>query len=166
MTPAQTFDKVEISPPSFLLSKKLALIGAKIFTPEKVELAQKVIESFSGPMLNEATFRIKEISRLARDRIKGTRDEIWLHAHELRGISGTAGCKHLGLLSNLLCHYLDGTDNDFEPDPNLITTVTVAALFTLTPDCENDPMVEPMLLDCSRAVEAQRKREGRSAIEA
>lgn len=151
----------EIIPRSFMLQRKIGGKATSFITPELVMLAEAILDQFMPPLQDEVKTRLKSISKLARDRDENIRDEVWRHAHEVRGIAANAGYVNLGLIANLICKYLDGAPSEFKPDANLLTTVSVAALFTMQNENKDSALVEELVRDCEIAIGVQMASEGR-----
>jgi len=152
----------EIIPRSFLLQRKIGGKAASFITPEMVQIAEEILETFKAPLKDEVKSRLKSISKLARHRKDNIRDEVWRHAHEVRGIAANAGYVSLGKIANLICNYLDGTPSEFKPDPNLLTTVAVASLFTMQNEGKISEVGEELVRDCEIAINLQMANEGRA----
>jgi hypothetical protein len=155
---------LEIIPPSFVLQRKVGGSAARLITPDAVSKAQSNVDSLRPPIQKEVARLLEEIARAARVRDKSARDIIWSRAHEIRGLAGSAKRAKLGQISNILCQYLNDSDGDFKPDPNLITTITVAALHTLREGSDDDKLVEILVNDCARAAQRQKVRENRGDL--
>lgn len=155
----------DILPPSFLLQRKIGGKAARLITPEAAAKSQAYVDELRPPVQKAITQMLEEIARAARVRGVGSRDIIWAKAHEIRGLAGTVKRKQLGRISDILCHYLNSTPLEFIPDPNLITTITVAALHTLRENADDDAMVETLVSDCAKAAIVQRNREGRGGMD-
>lgn len=152
---------VDIIPPSYILQRKVGGSAARLITPSTVSKAQANVDALRPPIQKEVARLLEEIARAARVRDKGARNIIWTRAHEIRGLAGSAKRARLGEVSNILCHYLNDTKEDFIPDANLITTITVAALHTLKEGSDDDLLVEVLVRDCHVAAGIQKRREGR-----
>jgi HPt (histidine-containing phosphotransfer) domain-containing protein len=152
---------VTILPPNTSLQRKVGGSAAAILSPSKVKAADAAVVSLADAIRADVTGRLNEIDALARTRTEGSRDLIWAHAHEIRGMAGTARMKRLGEAADLLCRYLDDTPSAFTPDANLLTTIVVTALQTVKPGAEGDDLITLLLTDCAQAVKVQRQREGR-----
>lgn len=156
-------DDVEITPPSFRLQKKLGGTAGKILSPVAVQRAQKALEQVIPPLTEEVSRLLRELETAVRHRDANSRDLIWGHAHEIRGLAGTAGKKSLGQAADLMCRYLNGSDSAFQADPTVLSTIAIVAMQAVKDGADEDPMVRMLLTDSARAVAVQRNREGRSA---
>lgn len=154
-------DEVQISAPSFALQRKVGGPAARLLTPQRVKKAEAEVEKLVPPLVEVVTALLKQMEANVRTRPQGVRDALFRDAHELRGLAGTAKRQRLGLAANLICRYLEDTDTDFEPDPTLLSTITVVAMHACTETADNDPMIHTLLHDAAKAVVAQRRREGR-----
>jgi HPt (histidine-containing phosphotransfer) domain-containing protein len=154
-------DQVTVLPPSFMLQRKVGGPAGRLLTPSMIAKAEKSLEERLPEIRDDIRQRLRDLEDLARLRPPGAAKAIWVHAHELRGIAGTARLRAVGKTAHQLCRYLQGIADDFEPDPNLIATVTVTALHALRDNADADPMMETLVADCALAVDAQRRREGR-----
>ncbi len=155
----------DIFPPSFLLQRKIGGKAARLITPDAAAKSQANVDALRPPIQRAITLMLEEIAYASRVRGKGSRDLIWAKAHEIRGLAGSAKRVKLGQISDILCHYLNDAPSDFIPDPNMITTISVAALHTLRENADSDILVETLVNDCARAAAAQRKREGRGEMD-
>ncbi len=155
----------DIVPPSFLLQRKIGGKAARLITPDAAARSQAFIDELRPPIQKAVTQMLEEIARAARVRGIGSRDLIWTKAHEIRGLAGSVKRKQLGIISDILCHYLNDAPSEFIPDANLITTITVAALHTLREGADDDLMVETLVSDCSKAAIVQRGRENRGNMD-
>lgn len=163
MAQAQTITEIaEIIPRSYMLQRKIGGKATSFITPEMVQLAEAILEQFMPPLKDEVKTRLKSISKLARHRKENMRDEVWRHAHEVRGIAANAGYVNLGRISNLICEYLNDAPKDFKPDANLLTTVAVAALFTMQNENKDSTIGEELVRDCEIAIGIQMANEGRA----
>lgn len=105
------------------------------------------------------------LEQAVRYRDEHARDTIWNIAHELRGLAGTAGKKSLGIAADLICRYLNGSPSSFKADPTTLSTIAVVAMQAVKPGADSDPMIKMLLTDSARAIQAQRRREGREGSE-
>lgn len=163
MAQAQAITQIaEIIPRSYMLQRKIGGKATSFITPEMVHLAEAILEQFMPPLKDEVKTRLKSISKLARHRKENIRDEVWRHAHEVRGIAANAGYVNLGRISDLICEYLNDAPHDFKPDANLLTTVAVAALFTMQNENKDSAIGEELVRDCEIAIGIQMANEGRA----
>ncbi|KAF0117507.1 MAG: hypothetical protein FD163_1512 [Hyphomonadaceae bacterium] len=151
----------EIFPRSFMLQQKIGGKATSFITPELILLAEAILEQFMPPLQDQVKTRLKSISKLARERKENIRDEVWYHAHEVRGVAANAGFVNLGRIADLICKYLDNAPSDFKPDANLLTTVAVAALFTMQNENRDSAIGEELVRDCEIAIAIQLASEGR-----
>lgn len=154
-------DEAVITAPSFALQRKVGGPAARILTPERVKKAEGAVEKLVPPLVDVVTALLKQMEANVRSRPKGQREALFRDAHELRGLAGTAKRQRLGLAANLICRYLEDTDDDFQPDPALLSTITVVAMHACTETADSDPMIQTLLHDAAKAVVVQRRREGR-----
>lgn len=152
---------VEIIEPSFGIQTKMGGSAKMFATDKKIKQAEDNLAELVPPLQKVVSLMLKDISKLARFRGDNARNGIWDHAHEIRGLAANANLSLLGLVANQICIYLNDTPDDYHPDADLITTLTVAALHTLKPEADKDEIIETLVNDCSKAVQAQIKREGR-----
>ncbi len=161
VAPESPNNLVEIVPPNFWLQKKLGGSASRVLSPIAFARAQKALEAAIPPLIDEVKRLMGELEHAVRVRDSNARDVIWNNAHELRGLSGTAGKKSLGQAANLMCRYLNGTDSSFQADPTVLSTIAIVAMQALKEGADNDPMVAMLLKDSAKAVAVQRLREGR-----
>jgi hypothetical protein len=161
MSNAAERDDVVLVPPNLSLQRKFGGSAARLLNPGAVKKAEAALETIIDKVRGDVMERLHIIKDQSRDRPVGCRDTIWTHAHEIRGLAGTARLTLLGQSANLICRYLDETGPDFAPDANLMTTIVVTALQTIKDGAETDAMLALLVRDCARAVVAQREREGR-----
>ena len=152
---------VEITEPSFHLQRKVGGPAANILTAAKRKSAEEALLKVIPPVADEVRRLLDEMQEAIRRRAHCLRDLVWSSAHEIRGLAGTTGRNSLGQAANLMCHYLNDTDSDFNPDPNIVATISVVAMHAVHETADKDPMVRTLLVDCAKAVIAQRNREGR-----
>lgn len=162
INPQSVFD---IIPPSFILQRKIGGKASRLITPDAAAKSQAYVDELRPPIQKAITLMLEEIARAARVRGVGSMDLIWAKAHEIRGLAGSVKRVQLGRISDILCHYLNNAPTGFLPDPNLITTVTVAALHTLRENADADVLVETLVNDCAKAASVQRRREGRGGMD-
>lgn len=155
-------DEALITAPSFALQRKVGGPVARILTPERVKKAEGAVEKLVPPLVDLVTLLLKQMEANVRSRPNGLRDALFRDAHELRGLAGSANRQRLGLAANLICRYLEDTPADFQPDPALLSTITVVAMHACTEAADSDPMIQTLLQDAAKAVMVQRQREGRS----
>lgn len=158
---APVADDVQITAPSFALQRKVGGPAARLLTPERVKKAEGAVEKLVPPLVEVVTELLKQMENNVRARPPGLRDALFRDAHELRGLAGSAKRQRLGLAANLICRYLEDTDADFQPDPALLSTITVVAMHACTEAADADPMIQTLLHDAAKAVVVQRRREGR-----
>lgn len=161
---AATLDgDVTILPPNTALQRKVGGSAGKLLSPDKVRRAEKELALVSADTVRPNVIeRLNRIQELASKRNGDAFDQIWTHAHEIRGMAGTADMKGLGKAANLLCRYLDDSPAGFMPDANVVTSLVVTGLQAVREGADEDSLMEILLKDCAKAVEVQRKREGRS----
>lgn len=154
-------DEAMITAPSFALQRKVGGPAARLLTPERVKKAEGAVEKLVPPLVDVVTALLKQMEANVRARPEGLRDALFRDAHELRGLAGTAKRHRLGLAANLICRYLEDTDAGFQPDPALLSTITVVAMHACTETADTEPMIHTLLHDAAKAVVVQRRREGR-----
>jgi hypothetical protein len=148
--------------PSFALQRKLGGAAGRVLSPLAVKRAETALEMVIPPVSDEVMRLLSELEDAVGQNQAGSRDVIWKNAHEMRGLAGTAGKRSLGLAADAMCRYLNGSDANFKADRNVLATIATVAKQALKDGADEDPMVKMLLIDCSRAVTVQRKREGRS----
>ena len=159
-------DDVQVTAPSFALQRKMGGPAARLLTPDRVKKAENAVERLVPPLVDVVTALLKQMEANVRARPAGLRDLLFRDAHELRGLAGTAKRQRLGLAANLICRYLEDTDAGFQPDPALLSTITVVAMHACAESADSDPMIQTLLNDAARAVAVQRRREGRGERDA
>jgi hypothetical protein len=152
---------VEITPPNFRLQRMVGGSAGRILSPVALQRAQKALDEVILPLTDEVGRLMKELEAAVRRRDTNARDVIWNNAHEIRGLAGTAGRRSLGLAADLMCRYLNGTDNSFQADPTVLSTIAIVAMQAVKEGADEDPMVKMLLTDSAKAVVVQRNREGR-----
>ena len=153
----------QIIPADFMLRDKIGGSFAKIVTADKIKIAEEALMMMQADILNAIKPMLNEIAGLARVRSRDSVAKIWKHAHEIRGLAGSAQRKSLGEICNIICHYLNDIETeDFRPDANLITVLSVSASHAAREDADIDPETEIMVEECRNAVMVQKQREGRN----
>jgi HPt (histidine-containing phosphotransfer) domain-containing protein len=152
---------VRISPPSRALQAKIGGSAASQIPAAMVGAAEKRIADLTPGLLADVSARLERINALARDRGDGVAARILAEAHQVRSVAGTAGRPKLGHVASVLCAYLDGTDDLFRPDANLITLIAVAAAQIQQAETKSDALVEELVQDCAEAAAVTMAREGR-----
>jgi hypothetical protein len=153
---------VTILPPSTALQRKVGGSVARLLSPEKVRRAEKELEVVAASSVRpDIIARLQHIRDLAATRAKDSLALVWSHAHEIRGMAANARMARLGVAADLMCRYLDDSPAGFTPDPNVLTTIVVTSMQAAREGAETDPLVAILLVDCAKAVDVQRAREGR-----
>ncbi|MCU0882482.1 MAG: hypothetical protein MUF14_07430 [Hyphomonadaceae bacterium] len=155
------FAAVQILPPSLALQRKVGGSAARLITPMARQKAAASVELIKPEIRAEVERLIALIQVTARERKLPWRDTVWNAAHEIRGLAGTCDATNLGRAANLLCLYFNGTDSDFDGDPNLVTSITVLALQSIKLGDEGHELMPLLLTDSLKAIEVQCRREGR-----
>lgn len=153
--------QVDIIAPSFRLQRKMGGPASRMLTPEAYRKANAALEEVIPPVDVEVKRLLDELQAALVARAPGGRDIMWNNAHEIRGLAGTVRKVCLGQAANLICHYLNDTESNFQPDPSVMQTIVVVAMQALRDDADTDPMIQVLVQDGARAVIAQRHREGR-----
>ena len=153
--------QVDIIAPSFRLQRKMGGPASRMLTPEAYRKANAALEAVIPPVDVEVKRLLDELQQVLMARAPGGRDIMWNNAHEIRGLAGTVRKTCLGQAANLICHYLNDTGSDFQPDLGVMQTIVVVAFQALRDDADTDPMIQVLVQDGARAVIAQRHREGR-----
>jgi hypothetical protein len=148
--------------PNFGLQRKLGGAAGRVLSPLALKRAETALAEAIPPVEEEVMRLLRELEEAVRSKAAGSRDLIWLNAHEIRGLAGTAGKRSLGLAADIMCRYLNGTDSSFQADRAVLATIATVAQQALKLGADEDEMVKMLLTDSARAVIVQRKREGRS----
>lgn len=153
---------VHISPPSRALQAKIGGSAASQVPAAMLNAAEKRVANLTPALLADISERLERINALARDRGDGVAMQILAEAHQVRSVAGTAGRPKLGNAASVLCAYLDGADNYFRPDANLITLIAVAAAQIQQAETKADALVDELVQDCAEAAAVTMAREGRT----
>lgn len=156
---------VQVIPPNFRLQRLIGGTASRTLNPAIYEKSQKSVEALLPQLTEEVGRMMADLEYLVRHRGEDARDRIWNIAHELRGLAGTAGKKSLGTAADLICRYLNGSPSSFKADPAVLSTITVVAMQAVKEGADSDPMIKMLLVDSTRGVLAQRRREGRGLSE-
>jgi chemotaxis protein histidine kinase CheA len=151
----------KILPADFRLQAKIGGPAVTFMGPGVYQKAQSALEAVLPELTTEVERLMNALALAVRHREDNTRDAIWKIAHDLRGLAGTAQRESLGVAADLICRYLDGTDEAFKADPSVLSTIAVVALQAVKEGADRDPMINMLLTDCAQAVTVQRRREGR-----
>jgi hypothetical protein len=151
----------EIIPPNYFLQRKLGGPAGRVINPLSIKRAEAALADAIPPIDVEID-RLLATLRMAINAKGGcVRADIWQSAYELHGIAGTAAKRCLGEAADIVCRYLHGTAEDFRPDRSVLSTIATVALLAMRDGADDDPMVHKLLADGMRAVDVQRRREGR-----
>jgi hypothetical protein len=151
----------EVLPPDFFIQEKIGTSAQALITAERIKSAEKCIQGLKPTILHALDVMLHDIATLSRVRPRGVAPQIWRKAHEIRGIAGTANRNTLGKFCNLICFYLNNTDENFRPSADLITDLSVAANYAMSETADTDQDIAALFEVCKIAVEKQKSREGR-----
>jgi hypothetical protein len=154
----------DIQDPNFFLQRKVGGPASRALNPLNIARAEAALLKMMPTLDQEVARLVKELQRVLKMSSIDARNIIWAHAHELRGLAGTAAKMRLGEAANIICLYLNGTDPEFRPDAKLLSTIAVVVLLAVKEDADLDPMVEMLIADSLKAVDVQRQREGRPPL--
>lgn len=159
----ETSTSFEVLPPNFFIQEKIGSSAQNLIGNEQLKIAEKCMLVLKPTIINALNVMLHDISTLARVRPRGVAPQIWRKAHEIRGMAGSINRKLLGRFGDLICKYLNDTDENFRPSATLITDLSVAANIAMSETADNDAELATLLEECKLAVEVQKAREGRSA---
>jgi hypothetical protein len=151
----------QIFQPTYFLQRKLGGPASQMLNPLSVKRAEVALIKVMPPVDHEVKRLLGELQIAVSSGNPHVRDLIWSHAHDIRGLAGSATKVRLGQAADIMCRYLQGTDPDFLPDRKVLSTIAVVALLAVKEGADDDPMVSKLLGDSVLAVDAQRHREGR-----
>ncbi|MEN9873489.1 MAG: hypothetical protein RL186_386 [Pseudomonadota bacterium] len=157
-------DQVQIISPDYRLQRKLGGPAGDVLSPAAMQRAQAAIDNLLPQLNAEITRLFAALETAVTRHSANSRDTIWNAAHELRGLSGTAGKTGLGEAANIICMYLEGTGEASPLDKPLLAMLIEICKQANKDGADQDPMVQILLSDGTRAVTTQRKREGRAAV--
>jgi hypothetical protein len=125
--------KVEIIAPNFGLQKKLGA-PAKHMPSQKLQSADAALEKLANGF---DVLRAHFLETLKSS--QSTCEEIYLTAHEFRGLAGSFQRKPQGKIADALCRYVDAArDNGHTPDTSVVNILKNALLACETVSV-NDP---------------------------
>jgi hypothetical protein len=150
--------------PNFFLQRKLGGPASRMINPLSIKRAEDALQKTMPPVEDEVRRLLGELQHCEANKAPNARTLIWDHAHEIRGLAGTASKARLGEAADILCRYLHGSPPSFEPDTVVLSTIATVALLAVREGADGDPMVQKLLADSVRAVDAQRMREGRGLV--
>jgi hypothetical protein len=151
----------EITPPNYFLQRKLGGPAGRMINPISIKRAEIALEA-AMPLVDTEIARLLEALQASiKNKDPQARAHIWRHAHEIRGLAGTVSKNSLGEAADLICRYLHGSPSGFQPDCAVLSTIATVAHLAIKDGADTDAMVEKLLADSARAVDAQRQREGR-----
>jgi hypothetical protein len=153
--------KAEVTAPNFFLQRKLGGPAGRMINPISIQRAQSALAGTIMSLEVEIDRLLRELHLAIETKSNTARGEIWQNAHDIRGIAGTASKRCLGEAADIVCRYLHGTEPNFRPDKAVLSTISTVAMLAMREGADDDPMVEKLLADGVRAVDAQRRREGR-----
>lgn len=161
MRSIDTTNNADIIDPNFFLQRKLGGPAGRMINPTSIKRAEAALQNALPDVDFEVRRLLSELQRCVAAKDPAARMLIWNNAHEIRGIAGTASKTCLGEAADILCRYLHGSDDNFTPDPIVLSTIATVALLAVRDGADGDVMVRQLLADSVRAVDAQRLREGR-----
>jgi hypothetical protein len=149
--------------PNFFLQRKLGGPAGRMINPLSISRAEAALKLAMPPVEEEVRRLLGELQHCIVAKSHHARATIWNHAHEIRGLAGTASKVCLGEAADIMCRYLNGTGSAFMPDEAVLSTIATVALLAVRDGADEDPMVKKLLADSVLAVDAQRQREGRGS---
>lgn len=155
---------VQVLAPTFFLQRKLGGPAGRAINPLSIKRAETALQHLIPPIDDEVRRLLSELQAAVIGADENARTIIWNHAHEIRGLAGTAHKIRLGQAADIICRYLFGTEPSFKPDPAVLSTIAIVAIMAVKDGADDDAMVEKLLDDGLRAVNVQRHREGRDAV--
>lgn len=156
-----TLLEAQIIQPNYFLQRKLGGPAGRVINPFSIKRAEAALAIAVPPIDEEVRRLLSELQVAVNSKASNARTLIWDHAHEIRGLAGTASKACLGEAADIMCRYLNGTPPRFAPDETVLSTIAIVALLAVKEGADNDPMVRKLLADSILAVDAQRHREGR-----
>ena len=115
--------KVEIIAPNFGLQKKIGA-PAKRMPPQRLQSADSALELLASSF---DVLRARFLETLKSS--TSTCEEIYLAAHEFRGIAGSFNRKPQGRIADALCRYVDAArDGGHTPDTSVVNILKNALL--------------------------------------
>jgi hypothetical protein len=150
--------------PNFFLQRKLGGPASRMINPLSIKRAEDALQKVVAPIEDEVRRLLQELQVCVSNKAPHARTLIWSHAHEIRGLAGTASKACLGEAADILCRYLHGSPPSFAPDSIVLSTIATVALLSVRDGADGDSMVRMLLADSVRAVDAQRLREGRGFV--
>lgn len=126
-------NKIEIIAPNFSLQKKLGA-PAKHMPSQRLQHADAALQSLAQGF---EKLRVQFFDTLKSS--PATSDEVYLTAHEFRGVAGSFQRKPQGKIADALCRYVDAArDVGQAPDAGVVTILRNALLA-----CENVSATDP-----------------------
>jgi hypothetical protein len=164
MPPQSAKSDPYLTGPNFFLQRKLGGPASRMINPISIKRAEDALQKAVPCVETEVRRLLSELQRCVADKAPNARTLIWDHAHEIRGLAGTASKACLGEAADILCRYLHGSPPSFAPDGVVLSTIATVALLAVRDGADDDVMVQKLLADSVRAVDAQRLREGRGIV--
>jgi hypothetical protein len=154
-------DACEVTAPNFFLQRKLGGPAGRVLNPINVKRAQTAMEGAMPAIEAEIDRLLRELHLAVEAGAIGGKVQISQIAHQIAGLATTASKRFLAQAADIICRYLDGTQTAFQPDKAVLSTIATVAMLAMRTGADADPMVEKLIGDGVRAVDAQRRREGR-----
>jgi hypothetical protein len=110
-----------IMEPNFFLQRKLGGPAGRMINPLSVGRAEAALQLALPPVEEEVRRLLGELRLCVETKSHDARGTIWNHAHEIRGLAGTASKVCLGEAADIMCRYLNGTGSSFMPDKAVLT---------------------------------------------